>query len=336
MARANFKNSSGGTAALIARLSLGVTFLIIVGLATGAWLAYPRLQARVAQIKREAVTVRISWPPIGLGGTKPASDAKTWLSEPFQFQLTSLAQGVLSEDPFDRASLERCARALYDTGWFKETPRVFRERDGIVRVEGSWRTPAAVVRRGEVDYLVSPDGELLPVEYKLGASGLRYIAAPFADPPALGERWVGGDVQAALALLAQLQATKAYNQVSGIDVSRFVQQRRLVIITDRQNRLVWGAPPGEFKPGEPSTDVKLKWLAYLAGSPDFERRIDANKPMLDLTIPGGPMIDVSAQPGAGKGGEPAGTGGAGGSEEVKPHREVLVDRGSGAKPGKRP
>jgi hypothetical protein len=277
----------------------GLTAALALAAGLGVVLGYRAMETRVGQIKRGPVHVEFNWPPLaGQPATTPDGQPNTWLSEPFRRQLTMLAQTVLSEDPFDRDSLQRTHAALMDSGWFREIKLIHRASEGVVRIDADWRTPVAVVRHGELDYLVSGDGERLPVEYQPGASRLRVISGPkFAPPERMGERWLGGEVQAGLKLLAHLQTLASYAQVVGVDVSTYQANRRLVILTDRGNRIVWGETPGELAPSEPTAETKLKWLHVLASSPDFGQRIDAGKPVIDLTNPRGIMIDVSAQPG---------------------------------------
>lgn len=286
------------TARWFSRGATALTAALVLLAGGGIVLGYRAMESRVGQIKSGPVRVDFNWPPLA---GQPAAGAdgqpNTWLSEPFRRQLTMLAQTVLSEDPFDRSSLERCHVALMESGWFRSIRLIQRSGENTVRIEGEWRTPVAVVRVGELDYLVSGEGERLPVEYQPGASKLRYVISPKYPPPTgMGERWLGGDVQAALKLLAHLQTLPSYAQVVGVDAATYSTNRRLVILTDRNNRIVWGEAPGELAPSEPPADTKLKWLSLLASSPDFSHRIDAGKPVIDVTNPRGVMIDVSAQP----------------------------------------
>ncbi|MBL8990510.1 MAG: hypothetical protein JNJ48_02895 [Phycisphaerae bacterium] len=252
---------------------------------------------KVRESRTEAFRVEFDWPP--LAGAQPGPDGQpaTWLSVTQREDLTALAMRSLTANPMDHGALRRTGEALLATGWFSAIESVSREPHGVVRIRGQWRIPAAVVRSGDRDHLVSSKGELLPVTYRPDASRLKVIYNPCNPPPAKpGDPWLGGDVQAALALLAYLQPTQAYGQVMGIDVRNYVRTKRLEIVTDRNNRVLWGAPPGEFNPGEPAADVKLKWMLYLRASTDYGQRIDAARPVIDLTNPRGIMIDQAAIP----------------------------------------
>ncbi|MFN0012336.1 MAG: cell division protein FtsQ/DivIB [Phycisphaerales bacterium] len=285
----------------IQRASLAATVLLFVGGLAALAFTYGRMERNVATIVREPVKVAFVWPPLrgAVPGAVAAGQPSTWLSEPFRNQLIVVASTVLSDDVFDREALRHCGQAMLATGWFKSIRSIRRDGDGVVRIDGVWREPAAVVRHGERDYLVSGDGELLPVDYRPGASGLRVVVNPSAPPPLKpGDKWVGGDVQAALRLLAHLQVSAAYPQVAGIDAGMYVARKRLEILTDAGNRVVWGAAPGEFSPAEVPTEIKLGRLHFLINSADFGRRIDAGKPLVDIASPRDILIDVSAQPGS--------------------------------------
>lgn len=283
----------------LARFSAVTTVMLFAGVGAAVLFTYGRMERTVSGIIRTPVKVEFEWPLLrnADGPTLPNGQPATWLSEPFRNQLLVMATTVLNDDPFDRNALERCGQAMLDSGWFKKVRSIRRDRDGVVCIAGDWRAPAAAVRHDDRDYVVSREGELLPVDYKPGGSGLRVIVNPYAPPPTRpGEKWLGGDVQASLALLTQLQASPAYTQVAAIDAGAYVSKKRLEIVTDTGNRVVWGAAPGEFSPSEVSTQTKLGRLQFLISSPDFGKRIDAGKPLVDIASPRDILIDVSAQP----------------------------------------
>src|SRR5690606_24456591 len=113
----------------------------------------------------------------------------------------------------------------------------------------------------------------------------RAIEGTHAEPPrrdgriAFGEPWPGGEVQAGVKLLALLSSRPWWGQVRAVDVSDYPHQKRLTIVTDREARIVWGAPPGEVVPGEQTDAVKLGRLDLLAST---HGRIDAGKMALEI------------------------------------------------------
>lgn len=306
MAKAGSKSggSSSGAAPLIFSL---LTVFLLGAVAAGGIYSYSKLQHRVSAARSEPVKLVIEWPALAAGAsgssepnTEPDTSGQpaTWLSEPYRFQVSAITSAALTSDPYDQAALERAAAAIVSTGWVKSVTSIRREPGGVIRVRADWRTPAAVVRFENQDYLVSTDGDLLPAKFAPGKTRLRVIFNPSYNPPENpGERWLGGDVQAGLALLAQLQTKpKVYQQVAGVDVSKYVKSRRLSAVSDRGGLVVWGVPPGESRVGEPSTDKKMALMERLLADPAYGRRIDAGQPLVDLTSSRGILIDASARP----------------------------------------
>ncbi len=269
-----------------------VTALLLVGVVVMAMVSRRSLTARASRERAAPVQVAINWPAI----TDASGKTRSWMSEPIQRSIERVALGNLTSDPMDAKALQLTSEALFATGWFTETPRVIRAgREGdhaIVKILGQWRSPVAVVRRGETDQLISASAEVLPLTYSKGQSGLRFIAGPFSPPPEKpGEAWLGGDVQAGLALLAMLQPTPVYAQVAGVDIGQYVTDKRLIIVTDTGGRIIWGAAPSDWAPSEPTASAKLQRMVALQQKVEFGKRIDAGESLIDLTSPRGIMMD---------------------------------------------
>jgi len=186
----------------------------------------------------------------------------------------------VSADPFSGDAVRRIANHLEASGLFKSPPRVRRGLGGAITVEGNWRPAVAAVRHMGMDQLVSPQGAVLPVAYDPEESDFRVILGAAFDPPLTnsgkvdyGEPWPGADVRDALTLLAMLRTRPYWPQVRGIDVSKHGLGRAIEIVTE-QGRVVWGAPPGEFRPAEIPTQRKLEHLQALY---DRYGRIDAGR-----------------------------------------------------------
>jgi hypothetical protein len=281
-------------------LLIGAVLLVVGGVV--ALSAGERALAERAAELRTAPRVEIEfvWPALRGATMRADQRPPTWLPEAVRTGLERLTAEHLNANPLDREALASASHALAATGWFIGTPRLERLHAGRVRVEARWREPVAVVRSGDRDYLVGADAHLLPLSYPHRQSGLRAIIAPYAPPPERpGQLWIGGDVEAGLRLLALLQATAAFDQVAGVDVSGWVRDRELVIVTDRGRRVVWGSAPGDWAPGEPTTEWKLARLQELRDDPAFGRRIDAGRPVLWLTNPRGVMFEPPARHSAG-------------------------------------
>jgi len=260
---------------------------LVLAIFIGWSLGVGPLKSRVMAGQEAPAVPRIAWP--ALGGPFEG----TWLPASSQRQLTQIVHANASDNLFDQASLERTREALHRTGWFVHPPTVRRGRDNVVEIEGEWRTPAAVVRHRERDYMVSGRGELLPIDYPVGGAGPAHrvvMGAEFGPPTrdgrsfAFGEEWIGGDVQAALSLMATLRhhfaGSRVWEQVAGVDVTEHRRNGRLSIVTDRGSRVVWGAAPGAVTPGEQTTVQKLERLAHLANG--ATGRIDAGARRVEI------------------------------------------------------
>jgi hypothetical protein len=259
------------------------------------------LAERAAELRTApGVEIQFVWPAVRGVPSRADQRMPTWLPEAVRAGLERLTAEHLNANPLDRDALASASNALAATGWFIGTPRLERLHSGRVRVEARWREPVAVVRSGERDHLVGSDAHLLPLSYPHRQSGLRAIIDPFSPPPERpGQLWIGGDVEAGLRLLALLQSTAAFDQVAGVDVSGWVRDRELVIVTDRGRRVVWGSAPGDWAPGEPTTEWKLARLQELRDDPAFGRRIDAGRSAIWLTNPRGVMFEPPALQSAG-------------------------------------
>ena len=266
-------------------LSCAVLLAILVGLVVGR----EAMLREASRLKATPVRLEFRWPPLAVppgGVMHRAIDGvpNTWLDVKSRRALESLVLAELTGDPFDDQSLRTAQQKLMETGWFAEQCTIRRDPDGVIRVEGQWREPVAAVRYGDFDYLVAYRGERLPAAYQPDASGLKAVIGPQMTPPKLGEPWIGGDVQAGLALLEFLRTMPFYHQVAAIDVSEYNARKRLLIITDRGSTIVWGGEPGNFHPGQARDDLKRTRLMRLFRE---SGRIDSGRDLLNVSLSSG-------------------------------------------------
>jgi hypothetical protein len=258
--------------------------LVLTVLATLA-IGYPQLRTRASEVQMSPVSVVFDWPPLAGQKTskprKPSDPPQTWVNVELRSELAKLALTILSDDPLDVRTLERCRTALLATGWFQDDLRLIRDENNSVHVKATWRVPVAAVRIDNMDQLVSAKGELLSPRYAAGASGLKTIVGVTSRPPELGQAWSGGEVQAALRLIQELAELPGFSQVASVDASEMLAHKNLIIVTDRGNRIHWGGEPDQFTPGQPSTTTKLARLDTV-----FRRfgRIDAGRALLDVRV----------------------------------------------------
>lgn len=274
------------------------TALLVAAVGVGTVAGYREL-AHAAGSHRGSqgpLSVRFNWPIHSTTPAAPDGSRRSWLPLKVQQELTDLAMSQLNSNTTDSEALARTATAMEQTGWFESLESVRRADGNAVEVIGHWRTPVAVVRVsgpvGQIDRLISAKAELLPIDYPAGTTAMRYLTGSARPAPAnCGEEWEGTDVQAGLKLLAYLYPSAVYAQVAGVDISQYSASRKLTILTDTGAKVVWGAAPEDWAPSEPSADQKLKWLLHLKNGPEFGRRIDAGRPLVDITSPRGIMID---------------------------------------------
>jgi hypothetical protein len=164
-------------------------------------------------------------------------------------------------------------------------------------VKAEWRTPAAVVRRNGVDYLIALGGQLLPVSYQRGQAPVTAIVGASQEPPMVGGQlapgmiWEGEDIKAALDTIAIIASRSWRDQVTAIDVSDYLTKKKLALVTKWNGRAVLGGAPRDMIPGEVAAEMKLKRLDELVRQ---FGQIDAKHRLVEVA---GPVIlvdDVSA------------------------------------------
>lgn len=254
------------------------------------------MQAKAAHVQGTTPGVRFAWPPLaGFKSSEPpvaGAEPATWLNADLRSGLERTVLEKLGTNPFDRDALAAAHEAVAGTGWVRDDLRLARDADGVVRVTGTWRVPAAAVRFENQDRLVTGGGELLPVAYRPDASGYRVLLGASERPPANGALWLGGDVQAGLRLLAALAGVPGAEQIAAVDVGDFSSSRSLVLVTDVGNRIIWGGPVDAFNPGQATAEAKLQRLATLYRE---RGRVDAGRAVIDVRLIDGVYIQDTAR-----------------------------------------
>lgn len=271
-------------------ISIALTGIVLtVGMGVGIRFA----DTRAAEIAADGPpTVRIHWPEAVSGGRTVA-----WPPQAVQRELLDQAYAIVDEHPgpFSARTLDALGHWLATTGWVSGIDAINRQNEGVIEVRARWRAPAAVVREGAHDFLVATDGRRLKASWRADLSPFPVIlnaadARPLAVVP--GQRWPSESVQAGVELLnllhEQIPGSRGLDQVKGIDVSQFQRFRRLILVTDRGNRVIWGRMPSDPVPDAVTTEGKLRQLAALRQHPDFGRRIDAGRSLIDISS--GPIL----------------------------------------------
>jgi hypothetical protein len=262
-----------------------LSLIVVVALAA----SFGPMRARASHIESAPVKVKFTWPPLaGYTTADPIpgqlnNEPNTWLNAEMRADLEKAALDALKPDPFNRASLEAARGALARSGWFQDDLRLTRQTDGLVRVTGTWRVPAAAVRCDGQDVLVTTLGEVLPVRYRPETSGYKAVIGVSGPAPLPGKAWLGGEVQAGLRLIDLLSTLPpgCPEQIAAVDVSAYGTNRSLVIVTDLGNRILWGGPLDDFNPGQATAAVKLARLAEVWRE---HGRVDAGRSILDVRL----------------------------------------------------
>lgn len=262
----------------LAKTYLSAATIVVIIAAIGAGFAFGLrpLESRAADfLDKGPLQVRIVW-PVARGGSG------TWLPKPTQEILSTLAHDAAgpTTDLLTADQLSRIAAAMTQSGWFSGTPTISRQAHGLVTVDGAWRIPAANVSHKGQNSLISWDGKPMPP----GVETTWTILNPVHGPPrdSVGDRhytqaWSGEDVAASLELLAKVISEPWASQVKAIDASGYSDGGGLVIVTDKDTRVVWGGRPSKPRMGEIPTAHKIDHLRQLVK--DF-KRIDANYPLI--------------------------------------------------------
>jgi len=254
-------------------LSTVLTALLAIGLIFGLTAGLSPLEARAAGVLGfKSPSVTIAWPLY----EAPDGTRVSWLSESFQEQILERANAAVASTEgttsvFERDTLVALGETLRASGWFDGTPTVTRQSGGRIHVEGVWRIPAAIVRHGQTDRLISRTAMPMPVEYpalELGKTRGQAVilGATHGSPtdanglPDYTGAWSGEDLRAGLELLDLLTRQAWREQVVAIDVSGFDRSQQLSIITRRHGRIDWGGRPSEPRLGEVSTAAKVAHL----------------------------------------------------------------------------
>lgn len=294
MAKKRSKDESGGETpggfsfkAFLDHLTGFCIVLLFLGLLVGVTLGIRPLERRAAaEIAATPPAVEIRWPMI----QSESGAGETWIDRASRESIEAAVHDAIGStpDPTRGDVLARVGRRLEASGWFAGAPTVRREAGWKIVIEGEWRIPAAVVRHGERDYLISWDARPMPPEYPMGATRLRAITGSALGPPrdATGRRdfsgyWAGEDVVASLELLRLIATQPWAGQVASVDASEYSDNGRLTLVTTMNTRVLWGGRPRKPLPGEAGTATKLERLAHMHR--EF-KRIDANADHLDIRI----------------------------------------------------
>jgi hypothetical protein len=253
------------------RIPAFASMAIVLGLVGLTWWGVPKLRERLRDQTTEALASDV-------GGAVSYTELPAWFDEKRQAQVTSRVRSAVGDlSSIDQTRLSRARDAMLSTGWFDEIKQISLADGGGFLVDAKFLVPFAIVRHGEFDFLVTPEGRLMPMEWKAGhrPASPHYVAILGATEPApgaIGDQWRGADLAAGLELARAIASEDWFHLVAGVELTRFVAENALVLVTQDGGRIVWGRAPDDRSVAEVPTETKLATLDYLFRS---NGRIDA-------------------------------------------------------------
>lgn len=247
-----------------------VALLTVAGVSVGSVYAVPRLSKEASRQQwadQQDVVFR---------------DTPAWAEGPLIEWLTRVVQSVSSGDPLRRDDLVGVRERLLETGCFESVRQVRRTASDEIEIAARFIVPFMIVRDQAGDHLVDHRGRLLPSAYRAPESHdfLTVSGPTFGRPARAGTEWPGSDVTAAIALVELISQRPWHAQVIEINVSRFLTDNAIELITNRNGRIIWGAAPGAEGAREVLSAQKL---AYLDRHYQDYRHIDRGCELLNIT-----------------------------------------------------
>lgn len=217
-------------------------------------------------------------------------DPPEFLGETRLSHWRAMVAGQITADPFAHDELTAAAESLDRQPWIEAVDRIVRLPDGRVAVHAAFRQPVAMVAMRDGYHLVDPKGLRLPDVFDLAMvreTGMKIIRGVAEAPPNAGQTWHGGDLTAALMMLALVMQQDWADQVVAIDVSNYQgrvdrSEPAIKLLTRYEPELpsaqlpgiVWGRPIGRESHFDVAVEQKLEHIAQVARTSDG--RIDAN------------------------------------------------------------
>ncbi|MEE9404899.1 MAG: hypothetical protein V3V20_08395 [Algisphaera sp.] len=188
--------------------------------------------------------------------------APSWMDPKLHQQLQAQVADAVMDDPMNRRGLALSVELLQENPWVENVTQVRRLGDGHVKVEATYRAPAAVIAGRHGYHVVDRSGVLL--EQNIDRAATRFGLLPLvtgvsaAPPAAAGDTWDGTDINAALTLEETLRREPYADQITAFDVShRDLNGRLWLVLYTNGPAVVWGLAPGEERSVEPQAPVKI-------------------------------------------------------------------------------
>lgn len=242
---------------------------------------------------------------------KPKSTAKVvlidppaWMNEELRSRIMQIATPVSAKSSLEHDEVKEIAQILAAEPWVKQVKqvrRVYGEKPGdTLEVNCEFRAPVALVQDGGWFWMVDGDGVKLPERFTkeelsrvavgrgLEKIQLRVVTGLHSPAPQAGEKWVGRDLEAGIALSKLFFDKPFMNDVAMIDVSGVDPvaagmggaSNEVVLHTRYNTQIRWGSPIQQSGFSvEVSAAQKLATLERLYREWD---RLDAGRPWIEI------------------------------------------------------
>jgi hypothetical protein len=194
-------------------------------------------------------------------------DVPSWVTSQLKENIIAVAGGdgdILRLDENTALSVQNKIEKTFP--WLDDV--TIRITHNGLRIEGRWRKPVALIKRGLDKYYVDAEKVLLdfvpmPELQIVEIKGL----TPLIKTPALGEVWERDDLDAAVAVLImlarrdRLEASEKplLSEIASIDVSNFNGRQNnshahIILYAKDNTEIMWGAEAGKWQQHLESTD----------------------------------------------------------------------------------
>jgi len=194
-------------------------------------------------------------------------DVPDWVTEPLKEKIYAAARANDEDLSIDENTASLVHRNIETSVAWIQQVKVQVTHDAI-RVSGHWRKPLALVRQGSQSFYIDEESVVmdfvpmpnLPIVKVEGFS-------PAAKPPLPADTWQGGDLAAAVDILARLQKMDKLispdkpllGTIDRIDVSNFNGRKNnrlphIILYTKDNTEIIWGAEAGTWQRHLEATD----------------------------------------------------------------------------------
>lgn len=262
--------------------------VLFIGICVGGFFGIRHyVEQRVLYTDRVPTVVLVNRPP--------------WMSDHLAGRIATSVQPRVPSSALNRQVLVDMARILEADPWIRQVRqirRTYRQGPGdTIEVDCEYHIPIALVKVGELYYLVDNNGVLLPESYTQSQVPLvvrgpnrqvniRIITGVRGPMPrSAGQRWGGDDLIAGLELARCLYGQPFAEEIEIIDVSNYQERvdryaAQLVLVTRHGTEVRWGRPihaKDFFVEVGPERKLERMRLLY-----EQYGRVDGGFPWVDL------------------------------------------------------